>query len=55
MRLKYDIPKLKQFEIANQIGYPSSTLQRYRNDINILSPYKIPPNTTNERERGFKY
>ena len=36
MRIKYRTPKLKQSEIANQLGYSSSTLQRYRNDINIL-------------------
>ena len=32
MRMKYENPKLKQSEIANQLGYSSSTLQRYRND-----------------------
>ena len=26
-------PKLKQKEIAKELGYSSSTLQRYRNDI----------------------
>ena len=38
MRMKYENPKLKQSEIANQLGYSTSTLQRYRNDINMLSP-----------------
>ena len=42
MRLKYEYPKLKHSEIANQLGY-SSTIQRYRND-NMLSQYRIPPN-----------
>ena len=36
LRVKYENPKLKHFEIANQLGYSSSTLQRYRNDINML-------------------
>ena len=36
MRIKYEKPKLKQSEIANPLSYSSSTLQRYRNDINIL-------------------
>ena len=36
MKVKYENPKLKQSQIANQLA--SSTLQRYRNDINMLSP-----------------
>ena len=44
MRVKYENPKLKQSEIAYQLGLSSSTLQRYRNDINMLSPYRIQPN-----------
>ena len=42
---------MKQFEIANQIGKSSSTLQRYRNDINLLSPYRINTNNTNKRTK----
>ena len=49
MRVKYENPKMKQSEIANQLGMFSSTLQRYRNDINMLSPYRINPNNTNKR------
>ena len=37
MRFKYENPKLKQYEIANQMGYSTSTLQRYRNDIKMLN------------------
>ena len=51
MRLKYENPKLKQSQIANQLGYSTSTLQRYRNDINMLSPYRIQPNNTNKRTK----
>ena len=40
-RMKYENTKLKQSQIANQLGYSTSTLQRYRNDINMLSPYRI--------------
>ena len=29
MRVKYENPRLKQSEIANRLGYTSSTLQRY--------------------------
>ena len=46
MRVKCEIPKMKQFEMANQLGLSSSTLQRYRNDKNMLSPYRINPNNT---------
>ena len=46
MRIKYENPKLNQSEIANQVGYTSSTLQRYRNDMNMLSPYRIQPRNT---------
>ena len=49
MPIKYNIPKLEQSELANRIGYSSSTLQRYRNDVNMVSPYRINPNNTNKR------
>ena len=49
MRVKYENPKLKQSEIANKFSLSSSTLQRYRNKINMLSPYRIQPNITNKR------
>ena len=51
MRLKYENPKMKQSEIANQLGKSSSTLQRTRNDLNMLSPYRINPNNTNKRTK----
>ena len=51
LRMKIENPKLKQSQIANQLGYSSSTLQRYRNDINMLSPYRIEPNNTNKRTK----
>ena len=31
MQVKYENPKMKQSEIVNQLGYSTSTLQRYRN------------------------
>ena len=46
MKLKYENPRMRQSEIANQLGMSSSTLQRYRNDIKMLSPYRISPNNT---------
>ena len=51
MRLKYDNPKKKQTKIANQLSYSSSTFQRYRNDKNMLSPYKIQSNNNNKRTK----
>ena len=51
MYIKYQNPKLKQSEIANQLNLSSFTLQRYRNDINMLSPYRIQPNNTNKRTK----
>ena len=53
MQIKFDNPQLRQFEIAEQLNYPSSTLQRYRNDINVLWPYTIQPNNTNERTKNI--
>ena len=51
MRVKYKNPKLKQYQIADQLGYSISTLQGYRNDINMLSPYRINPNNTDKRTK----
>ena len=50
-RIKHENPKLKQSEIANPLGYSSSTSQRYRNDINMLSPYRIQPDNTRKRTK----
>ena len=54
MKVKYENPRMKQSEIANQLGMSSSTLQRYRNDINMLSPYRINPNNTKKRPKKVK-
>ena len=51
MRLKYENPKMEQSEISNKIGMTFSTLQRYRNDINMLSPYRIHPNNTKKSNK----
>ena len=54
MKVKYENPKMKQSEIANQLGMSSSTLQRYRNDINMLSTYRISPNNVKKRTKKAK-
>ena len=53
MRLKYENPKMKQSEIANQLSL-SSTTQRYRNAINMLSPYRFQSNNINKRIKKAK-
>ena len=55
MRMKYENPNSKQSQIANQLCYSTSTFLRYRNDMNLLSPYRIQPNNTNKRKKGFNY
>ena len=52
LRVKYENPKLKQSEIANQLGLSSSTLQRYRKDINMLSSYKIQPKSLQQTNKN---
>ena len=54
MQLKYENPRMRQSEIANQLGMSSSTLQRYRNDINMLSPYRIRANNVKKRTKKAK-
>ena len=52
MNIKYQNPKMTQSEISNQLGMSSSTLQRYRNDINMISPYRNnPKNVKNNKKR----
>ena len=56
MHIKYQNPKMKQSQIADQLSLSSSTIQRYRNDIIMLSPYRINSNNTKKRsKKGFKY
>ena len=54
MNIKYQNPKMKPSEIANNLNMSSSTLQRYRNDINMLSPYRINPNNNKKRPKKLK-
>ena len=51
LNIKYQNPKMKQSEIANQLDISSSTLKRYRNDINMLSPYRINQNNGKKRTK----
>ena len=51
MRVKHEKAKIKQFQIANQLGLSSSTLQIYRNDIKMLSPDRVNPYNNNKRTK----
>ena len=54
MYIKYQNPKMKQSEIANKLNMSPSTLQRYRNDINMLSPYRNSSNNVNKCPKKAK-
>ena len=54
MNIKYQNPKLKQSEIANQLNMSTSTIQRQRNDVNMLSLYRINPNNVRKRPKKAK-
>ena len=54
MYMKYQNPKLKQSELANNLNMSSSTMKRYRNDINMQSPYRNNPNNTKKRTKKPK-
>ena len=52
--IKYQNPKMTQSEISSQLNMSPSTIKRYRNDINMLSPYGINPNNTKKRSKKAK-
>ena len=54
MNIKYQNPKLTQSEISSHLNMSSSTIKRYRNDINMLSPYRISPNNVKKRSKKAK-
>ena len=45
MEVKSINPNLEKSEIANELGCSSIYLQRYRQDINMFSLYRIPRNS----------
>ena len=49
--IKNENPEPRQNEIVDRLCYSSSTLQRYRNDINMVPPYRIQPNNNNKRTK----
>ena len=44
--------KSKQSELVKKLACSPSTLEQDRPDINILSPYRIPSNTHQKRQRN---
>ena len=54
MNIKYQTPKMTQSEISSQLNMSPSTIQRYRNDVNMFSPYIINPNNVEKRSKKAK-
>ena len=54
MNIKYQNPKMTQSEISSQLNMSPSTIQRYRNDINMISPYRINPNNVKKQQKKVK-
>ena len=54
MKIKYQKPKMTQSEISSQLNMSPSTIKRYRNDINMLSPYRINPNNVKKQQKKTK-
>ena len=50
MEIKSNEPQLTQKEISKYLGFSDSTIRRYRDDINIDSPY----NRNKCRKKNFK-
>ena len=51
MEIKSNNPRLKQSEIAKLLEVSSFTIQQYRREINMLSPYWIPPSSKTNHTR----
>ena len=54
LNIKYQNPKMKQSEIADQLKMSSSTLQRFRNDIKMQSPYRNNSNNVKKQPKKTK-
>ena len=54
MNIKYQNPKMTQSEISSQLNMSPSTIQRYRNDINMISPYRINQNNVKKQQKKTK-
>ena len=54
MNIKYQNPKMTQSEISSQLNMSPSTIQRYRNDINMISPYRNNPKNVKKQQKKVK-
>ena len=54
MNIKNQNPKMTQSEISSKLNMSPSTIQRYRNDINMISPYRINPNNLKKQQKKTK-
>ena len=54
LHINYQNPKMTQSEISSQLNMSPSTIQRYRNDINMISPYRINPNNVKKQQKKTK-
>ena len=54
MNIKCQNPKLTQSEISCQLNMSASTIQRYRNDINMFSPYRINSSNVKKQQKKTK-
>ena len=54
MNIKYQNPKMTQSEISSQLNMSPSTIQRYRSDINMISPYRINQNNVKKQQKKTK-
>ena len=54
MNIKYQNPKMTQSEISSQLNMTPSTIQIYRNDINMISPYRNTPNNVKKQQKKVK-
>ena len=54
INIKYQNPKMTQSEISSQLNMSSSTIQRYRNDINMFSPYRINSGNVKKQQKKTK-
>ena len=54
MNIKYQNPKMTQSQISSQLNMYSSTMKRYRNDINMFSPYRVNSNNVKKQQKKAK-
>ena len=54
MIIKYQNPKMTQSQISSHLNMSPSTIKRYRNDINMFSPYRINSNNVKKQQKKVK-